>query len=308
MNKFELCAELLCVFETIRKKHETDGYTLGGRDLLLKKFEMTIAAGQPLLFVLPAFPCKSQNRDNTLGKFPDRGEEVALSALHGMCEKMREIYPPGAEMVLASDGRLYADLIGVPDTDVLAYRNELLVMYRRISGRQEFLNWYSLDEAFPIEVDGGAKREALMERYPQTAGSLMELVYRDPDYNRLYVGFKNMMISELLIDGARSRKSIEKEASRIARKMLERNFANAALIKEKFAEHVRLSIKHHDTRKGIFGVNLLPGHDDVGTPWLNVLVEFAGGKLDYVKRCRAEAQERFKLVLKDERPYFYREC
>ena len=266
-----------------------------------------VCTRSPIMFVLPSFPFKSQNRDNTLGNLPDMGEEVALAALHEMCKRMGEIYPCGAKIVLASDGRLYADLVGVPDCNVLGYRNQLLWMYEEISGGQDLLRWYSLDEAFPGEPDGDAKRGALMEKYPQDTESLMRLVYQDPDYNRLYVGFKNMMISELSVDRARSRKSIEKEASRIARLMLERNFANAALIRDEFPGYVRLSIKHHDTRKGIFGINLLPGHDDVGTPWLNVLVELAGGKFDYMKRREAEARG-YVLVLREECPYLYQEC
>lgn len=307
MREFELSTLLLYEFETVRKKYVGDGYGEGGREIFRAKLQERVCAGEPVLFVLPSFPFKSQNRDNTLGKLPDMGEEVALVALHEMCRRMGEIYPCGARIVLASDGRLYADLVGVPDCDVLEYRNHLLGMYGEISGEQDLIEWYSLDEAFPEEPDGDTKRGVLMEKYPQKADELMEVVHRDPDYNRLYVGFKNMMISELSIDRARSRKSIEKEASRVARRMLERNFANAALLREKFPGYIRLSIKHHDTRKGIFGVNLLPGHDDVGTPWLNVLVKLVGGKLDYMKRRDAEVQG-YMPVLKYGRPYAYREC
>lgn len=307
MTELELSTLLLCEFEVVRKKYERDGYWEGGREVLRAKLQERVREGKPILFVLPSFPCKSQNRDNTFGKLPDRGEEVALMALHDMCKRMGEIYSCGAKIILASDGRLYADLVGVPDRDVLEYRDYLLGMYGEISGGQDLIEWYSLDEAFPLELSGDAKRDALMEKYPQEADKLMEIVHRDPDYNRLYVGFKNMMISELSIDRTRGRRPIEKEASRIARQMLARNFANAALLREQFSGYIRLSIKHHDTHKGIFGVNLLPNHDDVGTPWLNVLVELTGGKLDYMKRCAAEAQG-YLPVLKDGRPYFYREC
>ena len=294
-------------FEVLRKKHHHDWYCDGGRDLLKNMIRQKVSDGEGIRFVLPSFPCKSQNRDNTLGKSPDLGEELALGALHSLCDRISRDYEPGASIVLASDGRLYADLIGVPDGDVLSYRDSLLSMYSSMvsaAGGVQRIGWYSLDEAFP-RVDGGdGKRAALIGAYPKDIGRIMGLVHSDEHYNRVYVGFKNMVISELSVDKARSRNSIDKEASRVARAMMERNFANADLIANRFPGAVRLSIKHHDTRTGKFGVNLLPGHDDVGTPWLNVVVE-KDGSYDFIKS--RQAQERgYELCYKGDQPYYYR--
>src|SRR3990167_9622199 len=139
MTKFELCTLLLLEFEAVRKRYAGDGYYEGGREVLRAKLQERVCVEEPILFVLPSFPFKSQNRENTLGNLPDMGEEVALVALHEMCKRMGEIYPYGARIVLASDGRLYADLVGVPDRDVFEYRNYLLGMYGEISGGQDLV-------------------------------------------------------------------------------------------------------------------------------------------------------------------------
>lgn len=305
----KLTEMVIVEFEKIRKKHYHDWYNEEGRDVLRSKIGDKVKQRREISFVLPSFPCKSQNRDITLGKVPDFGEELALATLHNLCDRISRIYEPGARIVLASDGRLYADLIGVPDEDVLLYRNALLLMYEEMvstTGSAQRLDWYSLDEAFPHVEGGDCKRTALVETYPQHMDQILELVKSDEHYNRLYVGFKNMMISELSVDKMRTKKSIEKEASRIARAMLERNFANAELLKRKFPWAIRLSIKHHDTRTGKYGVNLLPNHHDVGTPWLNVAVEKKDRSYNYMKKKIAE-ENGHVLCYKGSQPYYYRE-
>lgn len=57
---------------------------------------------------LPAFPFKSPNtQSKVLGKLPDKGEEFALAHLNGLCLAVKDIYEPGAELVIISDGLVY---------------------------------------------------------------------------------------------------------------------------------------------------------------------------------------------------------
>jgi hypothetical protein len=58
--------------------------------------------------VLPAFPFKSPNRiGKALGVLPDLGEEIALAHLQGFCNTIAQVYQPGAEIHIASDGLVY---------------------------------------------------------------------------------------------------------------------------------------------------------------------------------------------------------
>jgi pyoverdine/dityrosine biosynthesis protein Dit1 len=62
----------------------------------------------PIRMILPAFPAKSPNRKGkVLGALPDLGEEIALQCLQGLCDNIRQIYKPGAEVFIASDGLVY---------------------------------------------------------------------------------------------------------------------------------------------------------------------------------------------------------
>lgn len=67
-----------------------------------------VKANRPVRMVLPAFPFKSPNsKTKVLGELPDKAEEFALAHLNGMCAAMGEIYKPGAQLLIVSDGLVY---------------------------------------------------------------------------------------------------------------------------------------------------------------------------------------------------------
>lgn len=67
-----------------------------------------VKANEVVPMCLPAFPFKSPNsRSKVLGKLPDRAEELALAHLNGLCLAIQDIYPPGANLTIISDGLVY---------------------------------------------------------------------------------------------------------------------------------------------------------------------------------------------------------
>lgn len=67
-----------------------------------------VEAGQPILMCLPAFPFKSPNTSTkVLGRLPDKAEEFALAHLNGLCAAIGDVYPPGAKLMIISDGLVY---------------------------------------------------------------------------------------------------------------------------------------------------------------------------------------------------------
>ena len=70
-----------------------------------------VKIGNPVPLCLPAFPFKSPNSTSkTLGKLPDKGEEIALAHLNGLCSAVGDVYPPGARLTIVSDGLVYNGL------------------------------------------------------------------------------------------------------------------------------------------------------------------------------------------------------
>lgn len=66
-----------------------------------------VKAGSVIKTCLPGFPFKSPNPHKVLGKLPDRAEELSLAHLEGLCLSIKDIYPPGAELTIISDGLVY---------------------------------------------------------------------------------------------------------------------------------------------------------------------------------------------------------
>lgn len=92
----------------LRQRDGTSDRNEEGRKRFLPIVIKRVAAAEPIHMVLPAFPFKSPNNDSkVLGTVPDKGEEIALRHLNGICESIKEVYEPGAEVTIASDGIVY---------------------------------------------------------------------------------------------------------------------------------------------------------------------------------------------------------
>lgn len=79
-----------------------------GRPRFIEVLNEFVKAGSQIDMALPAFPFKSANKVyKALGFLPDKAEELALSRLHNMCRRIEEIYAPGANVVIISDGLVY---------------------------------------------------------------------------------------------------------------------------------------------------------------------------------------------------------
>ena len=67
-----------------------------------------VKMSKPVRMAMPAFPFKSPNNSlKVLGTLPDKAEDVALAHLNGLCGAIEDIYPPGAVLVIVSDGLVY---------------------------------------------------------------------------------------------------------------------------------------------------------------------------------------------------------
>lgn len=79
-----------------------------GRVTFLRVISRYVERGETVQMCLPAFPWKSANKvEKVLGNLPDKAEELALRRLNSICERIGEIYKPGAELLIISDGLVY---------------------------------------------------------------------------------------------------------------------------------------------------------------------------------------------------------
>lgn len=107
-NERKMAVGILKVIESYGVDYEKNGASWKGLESFVPTVMAQVEKQEPIRMILPAFPFKSPNaRDKVLGVLPDFGEELALAHLNGLCENVAQVYKPGAEVYISSDGLVY---------------------------------------------------------------------------------------------------------------------------------------------------------------------------------------------------------
>ncbi|MGP3979938.1 L-tyrosine/L-tryptophan isonitrile synthase family protein [Streptomyces sp. KR80] len=263
----------------------------------------SVESGAPIVFVLPGFPCKSPNPSKVLGVLPDMAEELALDFLDSLCRRIGEIHAPGAHVVICSDGRVFSDLINVPDEHVTAYHSTL---QRIIDGRHaQTLSQFSIDDLPRMRcLPHDRMRRMLDEIYAEAPEEIRREVRGGGEPLRLYRAITRFLFEDGLTPGRHgSRRALQRDARQRAYGVIRRSRAWGALVADRYPSAVRLSIHPQSCGSAKFGIRLTAENDDWLTPWHGVAVEMDGR---FVLRGRAEAERiGARLVHRDGRPSHY---
>ncbi|GGY03565.1 paerucumarin biosynthesis protein PvcA [Streptomyces hiroshimensis] len=258
-------------------------------------------AGEPVLFTLPGFPCKSPNPAKVLGHLPDEGERLSLAFLDRLCSRIGEVYAPGARILICSDGHIFGDLIHVPDEHIDAYGDALrdLIAGEGL-GR---LDTFDLRDVHG-DLDHDTKRRLVTEAYAPSVEALRALVRSDEETARLYRGITRFLVEDTADFGG-TRSALQRECRVRAYGVIARSRAWGDLIADCHPRSVRLSI--HPQRPGAekFGIRLLDAADAWSTPWHTAVLRGRGGEARLMHR--AEAESRGRLVLRAGRPSHFEE-
>ncbi|PYH87524.1 hypothetical protein BO71DRAFT_424302 [Aspergillus ellipticus CBS 707.79] len=272
----------------------------------------------PVQLILPAFPFKSPNRKHkTLGALPDKGEELALAHLNGLCAAITDIYEPGAILTIASDGLVYSDLLGVSDAEVYAYGEALrrLVHTQGCKNIQfvrlrNLLHWH---EDTPLDATTYERlandfRQRLIDTFTPLDYDVASSIKTDGDVCATYRGYIKFLAKDLehtFVEGERSKKSHKQHISDIAKAMIGRGKAFAEAIQKTFPQHVRLSI-HPSCGSTKLPIHVLPQARNLITPWHSAPCFTVDGRMEYSMRERFDASEDIERVSRNGQPWYYR--
>ena len=261
-----------------------------------------VAADRRIDLVLPAFPVKSPNPAKVLGVLPDLAEEHALRFLRSLADRIGELHPAGARVLICSDGRVFSDLIGVSDEVVSAYRAELDRMIARVGGGR--LGQFCLDDVAagrsPEEM-----RAELVRRYGQPVERIRAEVRAGGPLLGMYRGITRFLVEDQSVPGrTESRAALQRRCRERAYGVISRSNAWSNLLAEHFPDAVRLSIHPQPCGSAKLGVLLADTSDTWLTPWHSVAVQ-DGARIRLMKRADAEAAGATP-VLVDGRPTHYR--
>ena len=92
----------------------------------LQKIMTMIEKKEKILLTLPAFPGKSSNPRKALSHLRDMEEQCSLEFFNELCLKIKNLYQPGAEILLCSDGKFFSDLVGIKEDHITAYKKSLI--------------------------------------------------------------------------------------------------------------------------------------------------------------------------------------
>lgn len=270
----------------------------------IHKIMAAIKEDQPINLVLPAFPAKSPSRQKTLSHLPDHGEELAFMNLNRLCEQIAQIYAPGAKLTVCSDGRVFADIVRIPDRDVTDYNNEMRKHVK--DWNLAHIKFFDLDDVYPNVKDFSMLREELMVAHGEALGSLQQRCKIERDAGEMYRGITRFLFEDFSgLDEFKglTRNAIQSMARLAAYRVIQRSNAWGRLLAERLPNSVRLSIHPQFRVSEKIGINLIGSTDCWATPWHSVVLK-KGEKISLVPRCEAEKMNA-TLVFKNGRPSYF---
>ncbi|EFJ28551.1 hypothetical protein SELMODRAFT_410977 [Selaginella moellendorffii] len=170
--------------------------------------EYHISCDISLEFILAAFPVKSCNLDKTLGKFPDKAEELAIHSMKIIAEHVEAVYPPGVHYNIVSDGHVFSDL-GKIFSNAIPFKTLLT-------------------------SNAETARRALMCLFGSDVSSITRDIKEDLETRNLYRGFSRFMLEDLYehepCKALPTKSAKKKLCSKVGFLMIQRNRAYSAMV------------------------------------------------------------------------------
>ncbi len=173
----------------------------------LPRIAAFIEAGEPIEFVLPAFPAKSPNPGKVLDSRPDMAERLSLSFLNHLCQRIQLFYAPGAKITVCSDGRVFGDLVRIGDAHISAYQDALRLMIEEIGATH--IGVFNLEDvrAFEAQRDNHEQlRQLLIDGYAEPLESIRETLLASEEGLLLYRAITRFLYEDGLTPTTRARR------------------------------------------------------------------------------------------------------
>lgn len=255
----------------------------------------------PIQIILPAFPAKSPNQTKVLGKLPDLGEEIALQTLNNLCEEIKLVYSPGAQVTICSDGRIFSELVGVTDDEISAYVEGIKEIIR--TKQLKFLSLVNLEDLLSGDSFDEVRKKVLQD-YSEPYDELVERIKTNEEFKMLFNGMHRFIVEDRkVLFPEKSISSVKEESKGIAIRVIQHSNAWTRFLNYVYPKAIRVSIHPYQAHSKKIGIKITKAFDNWLTPWHGVIVLQKDG---YVLMKKSEAEERGALlVLKDEQPYYY---
>lgn len=258
------------------------------------KVRRYILRGEPIHFLLPAFPAKSPSQSKVLGILPDKAEAVALEYLAGICRDIQAVYEPGARITICSDGSVFSDLVGVQPEDVSAYGQA--IQKSLSENYAEIMDHFAMEDLFG-DGDFTQMQGELTRFYAEPLELFAERIKTQSRHQTMFNGIHRFLIEEYPNpDGQLSKNRVRELCKPLTLQVIQRSEAWGRLISDCFPAALRLSIHPQAPHAEKIGIRLAATSDLWITPWHGVAVQYPDGSFTLMKRAEAEATPGAVLV------------
>ncbi|EYU14028.1 L-tyrosine isonitrile synthase [Photorhabdus aegyptia] len=248
------------------------------KDIQLPRIEYFIKNKKPIEFILPAFPTKSPNRNKVLGTAPDMAERLSLIFLNSLCQRIQLYYPPGARIIICSDGHVFGDLIHVNDTVISQYHEDIKQLLHEVGAIN--LSTFNLNDDKELcehSDDFNLQRHLLVKHYARPEESIKDELLQNSDGLQLYRAVTRFLYEDSLLPGyTGSNNALQKDAKQRAVGVIQRSWAWGSLLDTHFPNAIRLSIHPQPASSIKLGIHMMPTRDDWLTPWHGVAANVNG--------------------------------
>ena len=261
------------IFGILMEHSNNLGESLGVEVPLYEEIRKQVMKERRLVFLLPAFPAKSPSPKKTAGHGPDMGEVLAMQGLQKICDRIKEIYAPGAEIIICSDGRVFSDVVHVSDELIDEYSEGIEAIIEEFELKD--LSTVSMEKFF--KGDAHEQRAELIKDWCRDLQEVRELVVSDPNYSKLFNGMHRFLIDDLAsVYPEKSKNKINQESKLATYELMRRSDGWSKILATHFPGTLRLSIHPYPLHHEKFGVKLVQSSSKWGTPWHNVVVKMNG--------------------------------
>lgn len=292
---------ILNIFEGFRMSPipHLDQYEITGKSILADKIDGYVRSGDKIEFVMLGFPHKSTNtRDKVLGDKPDMGEEITLKNFADFGRRIKEVYPAGINVNMASDGYVFNNLLGVPDNTVARYRE-----ISEDLGKDAPMSWWSLPDFYGKKTNLSSAREKLMAQFGITPEKLEQEILFNTDIRMVYTGMTIFMMEELATGNYPSKNQLQKAAKILTRNMMMANEAYSNLISSEFKDAIRLSMHPSVNNGKKYSFKLIHSDKARHSAWHCTIVDDNGEIITMHRKDAVEAG--YQLVYKNGQPYYF---
>ncbi|WP_340618373.1 L-tyrosine isonitrile synthase [Xenorhabdus entomophaga] len=266
-------------------------------EVQLPRIRAFVEQGKPIECILPAFPTKSPNPRKVLGKMPDMAEKLSLIFLNSFCQRIQLYYPPGANIVICSDGHVFSDLIRVDDNTITHYQLEIEKLLQELGATHlSVFNLGNVESLTQYTNDYDQLRELLVSRYASSIEEIKATLKENEEGVQLYRAITRFLYEDsLLPEYTGSKNALQKDARQRSVGVIQRSWAWGNLLAEQFPLAIRLSIHPQSVDSIKIGIHMMPTRDDWLTPWhgvaANINGQFVLMKSDEVKRMQGQLIE-----------------